>query len=429
MSKPQMIDSLKPFWKTPSRYKVLFGGRGSGKSYGAAQHLIYLTSKYKLKVLAIRQYQNNIRESVYTLLKNVIYEFELQDEFEILSNTIRHKHTGSEFIFYGIARNFMEIKSTEGVDICYMEESHALTQEQFSVIDPTIRKEHSEVWLLFNPQNRSDFVWQNFVEHKRKNSIVKKINYDENIFLSRTMLSIIDEAKEEDYGEYEHIYLGKPREGDERSLFAYNDIESATDGNFNDVDSDGIFSYGVDVGRFGQDKSVITKRKGMRIYWLKEYAKYSTMELATTISREISEETTEPDAVFIDTIGVGGGVYDRLRDLGVRTIESNVSMKADEPDIYHNKRAEAYFGLREFIRKGGKIPNDRDLVEELLAIRYEFTVNGRIKITAKDKIKEVIGRSPDKSDSLMLHFFSKARPKALVNPLLNQSGGGGWLSN
>lgn len=407
---PEMLEGLKLFWKTQTRYKVLYGGRGSGKSYSTAQHLVMLTSNIKLKVLAIRQYQNNIRESVYTLLKNVIYDFGLQEDYEILSHTIRHKHTGSEFVFYGIARNFMEIKSMEGVDICYIEEAHALTREQFDVIDPTIRKEHSEVWLLFNPQNRSDYVWQNFVEHPRKNSIVKKINYDENIYLSQTMLSIIDEAREEDQEHFEHIYLGVPHEGDDKALFAYNEIEDAMNGDLEGVDKSGVFSYGVDVARYGSDKGVRTKRRGYQIYDLQEYSKYSTMELSNAVSNDIAKEDKRPHAVFVDSIGVGAGVVDRLEEKGYNVIDSNASMKASEADVYYNKRAEMYFLLREFIRRGGKIPDDEELKEELLAIRFIYSkANGKIQIQAKDDIKEIIGRSPDKSDSVALHFFSEVR--------------------
>ncbi|WP_217468825.1 phage terminase large subunit, partial [Staphylococcus aureus] len=78
-------------------------------------------------------------------------------------NSIKHKSTGSEFLFYGIARNLSEIKSTEGIDILWLEEAHYLTQEQWEVIEPTIRKENSEIWIIFNPNEVTDFVYQNFV--------------------------------------------------------------------------------------------------------------------------------------------------------------------------------------------------------------------------------------------------------------------------
>ncbi len=426
MSLPSMLEPLKAVWKRKARYKVIYGGRASGKSFGAALHLINMTSEIKLKVLCIRQFQNNIKESVYTLLKDIIYDLELQEEFEILSHIIRHKITGSEFVFYGIARNFMEIKSFEGADICYIEEAHALTHEQFSVIDPTIRKENSEIYIVFNPQNRSDYIFQEFVEHEKKNSIVLNLNYPANPYLSNTMKNIIDEAKREDLEEYEHIYLGVPREGDDNALFSYDEIEKAMDNSLEamkDVDMTGVFTYAADIGRFGKDHSVITKRKGFRIYDLKEKKGCNTMEIANLINSMYLTESRPPNAIFVDTIGIGAGVKDKLDEIGRRSIEANVSMRADSEDLYYNKRAECYFLLRDFVRKGGKLPDDPALKEELLAIRYIYNnTNGKILIQPKDEIKKILGRSPDKSDSVSLHFFSRINT-ANNNSFTNQPGG------
>lgn len=406
--------ALKDFWEQQSRYKVLYGGRASSKSWDAGIQAIKLSRVIKLKILCTRQFQSNIRESVYTLLKDTIYRMKVESEFTILHNTIKHNTTGSEFIFMGIARNIEEIKSTEGIDIMWVEEASLLTKDQWDIILPTIRKQGSEIWLIFNPAHRSDFIWQRFIEHPHENSLVKKINYTENPYLSTTMRDVILEAKEEDNDEYEHIYLGIPREGDEKALFTYDEVERAMDNSLEAlkyVDKTGVFSYGIDVARYGNDKSVISKRKGFLIYGLEEFKNYNTMEYANKVTDIYNnEQDKKPMALFVDTIGVGAGVMDRLEERGYRAIDSNASMKADDIDVYGNKRAEMYFLLRDFIRKGGKIPNDDDLKEELLAIRYIFSkTNGKILIQPKDEIKEIIGRSPDKSDSVALHFFSEVR--------------------
>ena len=416
MSKLKINPALTKTFRTRSRYKVLYGGRGSSKSFNTALHAIFLASNYSLKFLCIRQFQNNIKESVHTLIKDNIYALGMQDQFDITNRSIRHKEAASEFVFYGIARNFMEIKSFEGADICWIEEAHALSKEQFDVIDPTIRKENSEIWIIFNPQNRADYTFQRFVESPPANCVVQKINYNENPFLSKTMLDIIAEAEKTDKEEYAHIYLGEPRESDDKALFAWSEIEQAMNGDLEGIDMTGVFTYAADVARYGNDKCVLTKRKGYHIYFMESYSKYSTMEYANAINGQIIREQGRPDGIFVDTIGVGAGVYDRLRELGVRSIEANVSMKADETEIYYNKRAEMYFNLRDFIRKGGKIPNDKELKEELLAIRYFFSnANGKMQIQSKDDIKELIGRSPDKSDSIAMHFFSKIRPMSMRN--------------
>jgi phage terminase large subunit len=310
----------------------------------------------------------------------------------------------------GISRNVDEIKSTENIDICYIEEAHSLTKDQWDIINPTIRKEHSEIIILFNPQHRNDFVFQTFVEKPRDNSIVRKINYDENEFISETMHQVIEEEKRRDYDEYLHIYEGVPREGDDRALFAYSDIESAMDGDFRGVDDTGIETMAVDVARYGKDNSVITKRKGFKIYDLKEYKGYSTEELADKVDNEY--RTRPFDGVSIDTIGVGAGVYDKLKARGIRgLIDANASMKASDEKVYQNKRAEMYFNLREFIKRGGKLPNDAQLKEELLALTYFYNkMSGKIQLIAKDDLKEELGRSPDKADSVALHFYRDVRP-------------------
>ena len=223
------------------------------------------------------------------------------------------------------------------------------------------------------------------------------------------MGNVIEVAKKDDYEEYEHIYLGKPRESDDRALFSYSDVESAMNEDLEGVDKSGVFSYAVDVARYGSDKGCLTKRRGYHIYALQSFKDYSTMELANTVADEYNrEDDKKPNAIFIDTIGVGSGVYDRTVERGLSAIDSNVAMKADSNDTYINKRAEMYFRLNEFIKKGGKIPNDDELKEELLAIRYFYSnSNGKIQIMPKDDIKDIIGRSPDKSDSVALHFFSE----------------------
>ena len=418
------IEGLKPFWRTPSRYKVLYGGRGSGKSYSAATHVMMASREVKLNILCLRQLQNSIRQSIYTLIKDLIYQANLQDEFEFTIAEIRHKHTKSAFKFMGISRNVDEIKSTENIDICYIEEAHALTKEQWDIINPTIRKEHSEIIILFNPQHRMDFVFQNFIERELKDSIVRKINYDENPYLSDTMQKVIEDEKAHDLEEYNHIYLGTPREGDDRSLFAYTDIETSMNGDLSGADRTGVYSLGCDVARYGRDKSVISERHGFVISNLQTFKDYNTMEFATVINNAAMRGQA-PDAVFVDTIGVGAGVYDKLKQMGVRgCFEANVSMKAEEVKVYQNKRAEMYFNLKKFIESGGKIPNDKELKEELLALRYFFNAtSGKIQLIGKDDLKEILGRSPDKSDSVALHFFRRVRPMSMRNSQQGQAHG------
>jgi hypothetical protein len=123
-----------------SRNKVLYGGRSSSKSWDAAGFAIYLADHYPLRFLCTRQIQNKIEESVYALLKIQINRFGLRHRFRILDNKIINRHTGAEFIFYGLWRHIEEIKSLESVDVLWNEEAHAITEAQWEILEPTIRK-------------------------------------------------------------------------------------------------------------------------------------------------------------------------------------------------------------------------------------------------------------------------------------------------
>lgn len=180
--KPTLNPVLRSFWTTQARNKVLYGGRSSSKSWDAAGIAIFLSNKYSLRFCCARQIQNKIEESVYTLLKIQIDRFGLRHRFRILNNKIINRVTGSEFVFYGLWRNIEEIKSLEGISVLWLEEAHALTEYQWKILEPTIRKEGSECWFIFNPGLVTDFVWRNFVVDPPEDTLIRKINYDENPF-------------------------------------------------------------------------------------------------------------------------------------------------------------------------------------------------------------------------------------------------------
>lgn len=393
--------ALKDFWRTKSRIKVLYGGRASSKTYDAAGFAIFLSQKFKVRFLCARQFQNRISESVYTVLKNRISDFGLNREFTITNNRILHNVTGSEFIFLGLWRNIDEIKSLEGIDICWIEEAQSITKEQWDILEPTIRKQGSEIWIIFNPRLRTDFVYKNFIINTPSNCLIRKINYDENPFLSETMLEIIERKKREDEEGYRHIYLGEPKNDAFNSLFTYSEIERAMS---RTGDISGATVVSVDVARFGDDTSCLVVRKGLSIELIETRQGLNTTEVASWVANRYLE--AKADGIIIDTIGVGAGVYDQLTNQGYYCIDGNFGFAADDNNTYINKRAECYFRLSHHIKYGLALPKDEGLTEELVNITFEYTETGKVKITPKDKIKEEIGRSPDKADALALSFFT-----------------------
>jgi hypothetical protein len=198
--------------------------------------------------------------------------------------------------------------------------------------------------------------------------------------------------------------------GDDQ-LISLSDVESAAQRQMReDQVSFAAKILGVDPARFGDDRSVIFPRQGLAAGQPIIYRGIDNMTLASRVAAQIEEY--KPDAVFIDA-GNGGGVIDRLRQLGYDIIEINFGGKPADPRFL-NKRAEMWWELREWIRMGGAIPNSVDLKQDLAAPIYWYDSAGRIQLEPKDDIKKRGLPSPDLADALALTF---AHPVAKKTPL------------
>lgn len=195
-------DKLLFLIEEPSRYKVLWGGRGGGKTEGVAIALIVLASKKRLRIACFREFQNSMKESVHAIIKQKIYDLRLEDEFEITQTTIVSKRTSSEFLFMGLRHNIDSIKSLAKIDIAWVEEAKNVSSTSWKKLGPTIRGRHEtdpngmggpfglgpEIWITFNPELDDDETYKRFVvnppaEYDAKGNrfyIGKKINWQDN---------------------------------------------------------------------------------------------------------------------------------------------------------------------------------------------------------------------------------------------------------
>lgn len=160
---------------------------------------------------------------------------------------------------------------------------------------------------------------------------------------------------------------------------------------------------GVDVARQGGDRSVIIRRQGLASWTPITMQGLDAMAVASRVAAEI--QAWNPDAVMVDgTGGYGAGVIDRLRQLGYSIIEVQFGAKANDPR-FQNKRAEMYWGVKEWLEQGGALPDDMALVRELSALTYEHDrIRGVFKLEPKEGLKERIGVSPDLADALACTF-------------------------
>lgn len=180
-----------------------------------------------------------------------------------------------------------------------------------------------------------------------------------------------------------------------------------------DVPPAGGLRVGVDVARFGDDKTVISFRRGRVLLRQIPLAKLDVMQVASRTKSEISAYNEKPEQIAVDTIGIGAGVADILRgwypdklDRGTgrkiqTVVDVNASLRMDNGEDY-NLRAFMWREMREWL-KGASIPNDQDLKTDLTALRYLFRA-GELLLESKDDAKKRGVKSPDRGDSLALTF-------------------------
>lgn len=191
------------------RYRVAYGGRGSGKSIAFARMLLVEMLQHGGKYLCCRELQKSIKTSVHSLLAAEIVKLGLESQFDVGKEYLRTKDGKSEVLFFGLRSNAEEIKSTHGARICWVEEAQAVSQFSWDMLIPTIREEGSEIWASFNPQDELDPVYEMFVTNKRANAEVCDINYIDNPWFPQVLEDERVECQLNSPDKYGWIWLGK----------------------------------------------------------------------------------------------------------------------------------------------------------------------------------------------------------------------------
>lgn len=204
-------DELIPIIHSKERFVVLHGGRSSGKSHAIARILILKALKEKCLILCTRHIQKSIAASSYSLLVKIINEYKLNPYFTIVENEIRCNRTGSKFIFMGLWSNLDNVRSLEGLNYIWCEEAAAIVPEAWRILIPTLRAEGSQFYITFNPESVDDEVYKMFILNQRSDALVKKINYNQNPFLTDTIRKEIEYMRIKDPDLFDWIYEGNIR--------------------------------------------------------------------------------------------------------------------------------------------------------------------------------------------------------------------------
>jgi phage terminase large subunit len=216
---PRKLQSLL----SKARLKIVRGGRGGGKSHAVAGILLVRGASEPLRVLCCREVQKSIKQSVHQLLCDKIAQIGLSDFYAITENEIRGKN-GTQFLFAGLRElGVDQIKSYEGIDICWIEEAQTISQRSIDILFPTIRKPGSEIWALYNPILDIDpihLIAEAEIKENTGNAIVIDIGLDDNPWATEELRDMRDMAYKTDPIKAAEVWGGKCRAAAEGAIYA-----------------------------------------------------------------------------------------------------------------------------------------------------------------------------------------------------------------
>lgn len=206
----------------------------------------------KVRILCCREIQKSIKDSVHKLLSDKIAELQLESFYTVKVDSIVGVN-GTEFIFKGLRHNIQDIKSTEGIDYCWVEESQTASQLSLDILIPTIRKPGSQIIFTYNPTNEDDPVHVNYTLQDRPDTLKIKINWNENPFFPEVLKSEMEYDKRVDYGKYLHIWEGECQvHSDAQIFFNKWQVDSF------ETPENAEFYFGADWG-FSQDPTTLIR--------------------------------------------------------------------------------------------------------------------------------------------------------------------------
>ena len=401
-----------PLWRSKARYLGAHGGRGSGKSWDRGQHMIVRhATEPGLSSICLRDVQKSLDTSVFKLLVETTIRMGIAELFTpVPSERLIRTPGGGVIVFNGMNEfNAANVKSLEGFDIAWWEEAQTASQGALDLLRPTLRKPGSQLWFTWNPRLRSDPVDVMLRQDHRfgESRTVVEANWRDNPYRGAELEEERRLDLAGDVDRYRHIWEGD-YEAESDSQFIGGGIVRAAMAREVPTHISDELVFGVDVARFGDDRTVIYFRRGRDGRRMPPTVMQGadTMAVAARVMAEMDQH--KPDGVFIDEGGVGGGVVDRCRQMGYAVIGVNFGGKADRhidgvPKCA-NKRAQMWATMREWIKSGGSLPDSRALEMDLTGPLYSFDSNNAIVLEKKSDMKKRGVASPDEGDALALTF-------------------------
>lgn len=464
----QFPHKLEPLLTKPKRFKIIIGGRGSGKSTSLADIFLMKMETESADILCLRELQNSIDDSVHKLLKERIDANGLIDRFYFTENKIQSLYTNSVTKYKGASRNSSAIKSAQGFKYSWFEEAQTISQKTLEDLLPTIRNEGSELWFSANPQSSGDPFSQRFIVPYQKEieangyyeddlHMIILLNWRDNPWFPKEL----NEQRLWDYdnmprAKYDHIWEGKFNDTIENSIIQPEWFDACIDAHVKlGISPSGVEVVSHDPSDQGEDNKGLAYRHGIVIKDVLEKAD-GDINVGGDWAADYAI-SVKADFFTWDCDGMGVGLNRQFASqLEPKKISLNMYRGSESPrrplevyekigdknktnqETFSNKRAQAYWLLRERMRKtyNAVVKGEYQNPDELLSISSDIKLidalrselcriptvpngAGKIQLMTKQDMKKIGIKSPNLADSVVMAMFfeNKTKTKVTANPI------------
>lgn len=333
------------------------------------------------------------------------------NEFEIKEDKIKNRERPKTW--FAAARTARvekpdALQGFHGEHLLYVAEEAAGVEDV--IYDPimgALTEQDNRLVMVGNPTRLSGFFYDAF-HRSREDFSCLHFNAEESPRVTSDSMAYWRDKYGEDSDEYRIRVLGEFPKAEFDQLIPLDLVEAAI---AREVSPVGVNVWAVDPARFGDDASALAKRRGDVVASVADRRGLDTMQVAGWVAREYKDTSKyeRPTAILVDVVGLGAGVYDRLRELGFPAVAVNVSESASDSKRFVNLRAELWFNFRDWLKqRRGKLPKDDGLIAQLTSVKYQHTSAGKLQIEAKENLKKRGLPSPDKGDAVIMTFMPVA---------------------
>lgn len=399
--------------------EVLFGGAaGGGKSYVGCAWIIILAMKYpKTRYLMGRAKLDSLKKTTLNTFFEICTDWKLESgkhyNFNAGSNIISF-FNGSEILlkdlfYYPSDRNFDSLGSLE-ITAAFIDEANQITEKAKNIVASRLRYKLDEYGiipkLLMTCNPAKNWTYTQYYKPAKEGSLPKHRKFiqslvDDNTYISKyykKQLQTLDEISKQRllFGNWEYDTTND-------SLINYDSIVNL----FNSTGVQGNKYITCDVARFGADKTVFMVWNGLHVEYIRYLDKSTMVQVVDELKALQQKYSVNLNNIILDEDGVGGGAKDFLRCRGF--VNGSRALKGEN---YQNLKTQCYYKLADLINKGqiGIRCEDttvkKHIIEELEQVRIkDADKDNKLQIIQKDTVKDILGRSPDYADALMMRMF------------------------